>query len=433
MAMSRDSGEELRSGAASRDGLEPATTSGSAIGVQRPPAGEIPIAVALLTGGGDRPYAFGMTTALVAEGVYVDFIGSDDLESPELRRMPNVKFLNLRGDQSQTAPLVTKTRRVISYYVRLIAYAATTRTSVFHILWNNKFEMFDRTILMLYYRALGKQIVFTAHNVNAGKRDRNDSYLNRLTLRTQYRLANHIFVHTDQMKTELVSDFGVRKEKISVISLGINDTVRNTTLTTAEAKSRIGLQSDLRILLFFGRITPYKGLDILIETLGRLLEKDGRYRLIIAGRVDRADQYWQSLQGIITRTRTTDSIIQRIEFIPDDHLEIYFKAADVLILPYTHVYQSGVLFLSYFFGLPVIATDVGSLRDYVQDGTTGFICKPDDAVDLAQSIERYFASDVYNDLEARRNQIRAHATTHYSWSSVAQTTSGVYTRLLNGA
>ena len=73
--------------------------------------------------------------------------------------------------------LLAKVRRVSSTTSNLIRYAATAKPKLFHILWNNKFQLFDRTMLMLYYRLLGKKIVFTAHNVNAGKRDLNDSLL----------------------------------------------------------------------------------------------------------------------------------------------------------------------------------------------------------------------------------------------------------------
>ena len=59
----------------------------------------------------------------------------------------------------------------LRYYARLIRYAATAEPTVLHILWHNKIEAFDRTVLMLYYRLLGKRLVFTAHNVNAGRRD----------------------------------------------------------------------------------------------------------------------------------------------------------------------------------------------------------------------------------------------------------------------
>jgi len=144
--------------------------------------GEIPLnaqrsalRIALLTGGGDKPYALGMAAALTSVGIHVDFIGSDDLSVPELLSNDRVKFLNLRGDQSEQARLMAKGLRVLRYYTRLIVYAATATPKLFHILWNNKFPLFDRTLLMVYYKLLGKCVVFTAHNVNAGKRDRNDS------------------------------------------------------------------------------------------------------------------------------------------------------------------------------------------------------------------------------------------------------------------
>ena len=129
------------------------------------------IAVALLTGGSDKPYVFGLTTSLTAKGATLDLIGSDELDCSEYRNNPSVKFLNLRGDQRSDVGLVQKTLRICKYYLRLIGYAASSKPGVFHILWNNKFEYFDRTMLMLYYRMLKKKIVFTAHNVNAAKRN----------------------------------------------------------------------------------------------------------------------------------------------------------------------------------------------------------------------------------------------------------------------
>ena len=126
--------------------------------------------VALLTGGGDKPYALGLAGALTSEGVSVDFIGSDDLNVPEVVNNPRVNFLNLRGRSTLGSKFNGESYRVLGYYCRLIRYAATAKPKIFHLLWNNKFELFDRTVLMLYYRLLGKQVVFTAHNVNAGKR-----------------------------------------------------------------------------------------------------------------------------------------------------------------------------------------------------------------------------------------------------------------------
>ena len=107
------------------------------------------VGIALLTGGGDKPYALGMAAALTSAGVDVDFIGSDDLSVPELLNNPRVNFRNLRGDQRSEASLAAKIARVAIYYGRLIRFAATAKPTIFHILWNNKIEFFDRTLLML--------------------------------------------------------------------------------------------------------------------------------------------------------------------------------------------------------------------------------------------------------------------------------------------
>ncbi len=386
--------------------------------------------VALLTGGGDKPYALGMATALTSVGIRVDFIGSDDLNVSEVVSNSRVNFLNLRGDQRAEASPMAKALRVLSYYVRLIRYAATAKPKLFHILWNNKFQFLDCTLLMLYYRLLGKKIVFTAHNVNAGKRDLNDSWLNRHSLKIQYELCDHILVHTYSMKSELVADFRIPQEQVSVIPFGINNTIRNTSLSTAEAKRQLGVDSSDKTLLFFGNIAPYKGLEYLTDAFTELLKKDGHYRLIIAGRPKGGEDYWKQIQHTITRNGVRDRIIERIEYIPDEETEVYFKAADVLILPYSRVFQSGVLFLGYSFGLPAIASDVGTLKEEIIEGQTGFVFNPQDSSDLASKIDKYFKSELFRNLETRRAEINAYANERYSWSKVAMITGATYSRLL---
>jgi glycosyltransferase involved in cell wall biosynthesis len=388
------------------------------------------VAVALLTGGSDKHYVFGLTTALISSGAVLDVLGSDELDCPEIRNQPRVKFFNLRRDPPPDARFLRKALRVAMHYVRLIRYAATAKPKLFHILWNTKFELFDRTVLMLYYRLLGKTIVFTAHNVNAGRRDGNDTLLNRLTLRMQYRLSHHIFVHTEKMKVELIEEFGVSGARVTVIPFGINNAVPNTSLTPAEAKQRLGIVEDEKTLLSFGRITPYKGFEYLIAAFRQLLARGQNYRLIIAGRVDRCEKYWAAIWENLREEVRKGQILLKDEFISDDETEVYFKAADALVLAYTHIYQSGILFLGHSFGLPVLAADVGSFKDEIVEGKTGFVFRPKDPVDLARVIERYFASDLYAELNSRRREIRDYATQQHSWDVVGQITMNVYANLL---
>lgn len=394
-------------------------------------ASGVSIEVGLLTGGDDKPYALGLTLGLISEGILVEFIGSDIADAPELHATPLVKFLNLRGSVDPRVNPTRKLVRILTYYVRLLTYAAGTRVPILHILWNNRFQLIDRTFLMLYYRFLGKKIVFTAHNVNAGKRDGGDSLLNRLSLRFQYWMSDHILVHTELMKRELVNDFGVSSTRVSVIPFGINNVFPRTQTTSEEAKKRFGLDATGKAVMFFGRIAPYKGLEYLVRAVAEAAKGVSDLRLIIAGSIERGDpSYWDEIQREIARTGVRDRVIEKIQFIPDDQVEFYFKAADVLVLPYTDIFQSGLPFLAYSFGLPIIATDVGSLREVIVEGRTGFVCKANDPADLTRSIEVYYASQLYKNLATRRQEIQDFANANFSWTKVAETTRGVYAGLL---
>jgi glycosyltransferase involved in cell wall biosynthesis len=232
------------------------------------------------------------------------------------------------------------------------------------------------------------------------------------------------------MKHELIEEFGMQSGRVTVIPFGINNAVPNTSLTPFDAKRKLGLGKDERAILFFGRITPYKGLEYLIAAFRQLLTAGGNYRLIIAGRPDRCEEYWQTIREEIRDDVQRGQILLKAEFIPDDETEVYFKAADAVILPYRNIYQSGVLFLGQSFGLPTVASDVGSLKDDIIEGKTGFAFKPEDPADLARAIKQYFASDLYANLNSRRREIRDYATERHSWDVVGEMIMSVYANLL---
>lgn len=425
--------EDRQSGAVGREAecAEGTTSTLNSRNAQQRQA-DAPI-VTLLTGGFDQPYAYGLSMALVKQGLKVHVIGSDRVDSPEMHTTVGLTFLNLiPGWRSELGP-AWKIAKIIAFYLRLLAYSLTSNSRVFHTLWNNRAVLFDRTFLMLFYKVCGKRIVLTAHNINAGQRDGSDSLINRLTLRFQYRFVDHIFVHTQKMREELVRELGVRSESVTVIPFGINNAVPHTALTGAEARRRLGIGEHEKAILFFGNIRTYKGLQHLVNAFDLLVkEGDAAYRLIIAGSVpnDEGKRCWAEIQHKIRERGLASLVTQRIEYIPDRETEVFFKAADVAALPYLYISHSGVLSLAYSFGLPVIATNVGSFEEEIREGETGYTCKVNDPDDLARAIRAYFAGSVYSCLEHRRREIQKYAERRYSWEIVGAMTRGVYLKLI---
>jgi glycosyltransferase involved in cell wall biosynthesis len=390
--------------------------------------------VTLLTGGQDPHYALGLLGALRSKPIQVDIIGSDGMADCNVVKTGNFDFYNFVGNQSRVASLREKVLRILRYYIKLILYVAHTNAKLFHILWFRKFPNLEGTLLNMYFKILGKKIVFTAHNVDGRARDGKTTFANRLSLRLLYHIVDHILVHTPKMKFELIEDFGIAEAKVTVVPYGTNDVVPDASITRLEAKKQLGFGLDEKILLFFGNITPYKGLEDLLRALHELLREDAQFRLIIAGPVKNKDSegYWYGLEQMIKDLHLSDYVRKESKFIPDEDIGVFFKASDVLVLPYKRIYQSGVLALSYRQGLPVISSDVGSLREDIAEGQTGLLFKEDDPLDLAEKIRMYFASDVYRELDTRSQSIREYGDRRFSWAQNVDRTYTVYKSVLSG-
>jgi D-inositol-3-phosphate glycosyltransferase len=408
------------------------TIAENAVGRQAVPDSQPRIELGLLTACRDRHYAFGLAMALVAEGVSLDVVGGDEIDSPELHSVPNLHFFNFLSHEKRDAGFAKKLSKLFVYYGKLIRYAARSKPRVLHILWNGRFDFLDRTFLMLYFKLRRKKVAFTAHNVNQARRDGKDSLLNRVTLKMQYSLCDHIFVHTQKMKEELCKDFRVAEDTVTVIRYPMNYALPDTELTPAEAKQRLGIEDDEKAILFFGKIRPYKGIEHLIAAFKLLsVNSPEKYRLIIAGEPNRgAKEYLHEIQQAAQREFDQGQVILRFQFIPDEQMELYFKGADVLVLPYKEIFQSGILFLSYSFGLPVIATDVGSFREDIVEGKTGFLCAPADPADMAKALDKYFASDLFRNLKVRRQELREYAYANHSWDALAALSCKAYAQML---
>ena len=152
------------------------------------------------------------------------------------------------------------------------------------------------------------------------------------------------------------------------------------------ARKNLSLGADQKIILFFGFIRKYKGLDILLDAMAILKTKMPEIKLLIAGEYyDDPKIYEQQ----ITQLNIQDSLILRTGFIADSEIKNYLCAADVVVQPYRNATQSGVTPLAYHFEVPMIVTNVGALADMVPDGKAGLLAEPT-AVSIAEKIIQYF-------------------------------------------
>lgn len=154
------------------------------------------------------------------------------------------------------------------------------------------------------------------------------------------------------------------------------------------ALKELGLPEDKKYLLFFGFIRAYKGLDLLIQALADLKSD---VHLIIAGEVYGSFEKYQQL---IDELGLADRIHLFNHYISDDEVGTYFSASDVCMLPYKGATQSGITAISYHFDLPIIATDVGGLKEKTHHNETGLIVRKPDSHLIANEIKHYFSGDL---------------------------------------
>lgn len=151
-----------------------------------------------------------------------------------------------------------------------------------------------------------------------------------------------------------------------------------------KAIDQLGLDPEKKYLLFFGFIRDYKGLDLLLEALKEL---DPDYHVIIAGEVYGS---FEKYQLIIERNNISDRVHVFSDYIPDDEVTVYFSASDVCVLPYKGATQSGITAVSHHFDVPIIATDVGGLKETIAHEKTGLIVDSPDALLIANAVNSYF-------------------------------------------
>jgi len=169
-------------------------------------------------------------------------------------------------------------------------------------------------------------------------------------------------------------------------------------------------------LLFFGLIKKYKGLDILLKAMPQILVELPDARLLIAGEIYGKDEEYL---GLIQDLGIGASVEANFSFIPDHEVAGYFQRSSLCVIPYRNASQSGVIALSYAFGLPVLASRLQGLMEYIDEGSTGLLIDADPEPDpqaLAEAVIRYLKQGRYEDM----NKLVKPKADDYSWPKLAE-------------
>ncbi len=180
-------------------------------------------------------------------------------------------------------------------------------------------------------------------------------------------------------------------------------------IDNASARAQLKIPIDKKVLLFFGFIRDYKGLDLLIEAMKHL---DESYVLVIAGEIYGS---FNKYDEKIKQLGVQDKIIKHVRYINDNEVPLFFSAADVCVLPYKNATQSGIAGISFHFDLPVIATNVGGLGEMIENGKSGLIVNEISSEAIASTIKKFFAeksSDYFSKIQVYNQK--------HSWENLAK-------------
>jgi GT2 family glycosyltransferase/glycosyltransferase involved in cell wall biosynthesis len=242
-------------------------------------------------------------------------------------------------------------------------------------------ESFIKNLLKL--REKGCRIVWTIHNVLP----HDDRFLEiEIDLREQIgRVADRIHIHSTKSIEQIRAVYDLPQEKLSVLPHGNYVNVYPNYVTRDQARKRFGFMEDDIVFLFLGQLRPYKGIDELFTAFSRLHNRHSRAKLLIAG--EPVHPYRPGM--VAAKSNILQGVTVVEGHIPDDQLQWFFNAVDMVVLPYRKILTSGSVLNAMSFSRPVIAPDVGMLNEFVKEGVTGYRFEAGNADDLFRKMESF--------------------------------------------
>ena len=376
-------------------------------------------------------YLANLARALVSAGWEVEWLTSpcqfEPIPLPPEIEPREIFFRRIKGSWSVRLPILRdlwwlrRAAKALAYPWDLRSLHSELRSrqpGVLHIHWA-LIPQLDARYWSRFKRE-GWKLVFTAHDVEprAGTNSRLAGSIEKLLP-----LADAVVVHS-KIEQEVVLGLGISEEKTWVIPPGGPGYYSQPGPPREIARRELGLPADSPLVLFFGLIKPYKGLDLLIEAMQGVRERIPNATLVVAGGIPGRTGPWKRL---MRQTARQGGVIWHDGYVPQERVSLYFSAADLVALPYRSSSTSGVLAQALAAGRPVVATDEGALSEGVSTGQTGLVVPSGSSTDLTEALADLLADpNRRREMGEKARQVAADQT----WERSAYLTGKGYEALL---
>jgi glycosyltransferase involved in cell wall biosynthesis len=375
--------------------------------------------VMMIYGWQSNPYAKCVLGSLLKNEITISFVTRKTLGWRDQEMSCGVYriFPDHRDKASHLSIFITECIALI----KLISLLFTTKPDIIH--YQAIRIPKSECIFFLLLKILRKKVSFTAHDTVS----LNNSSFENFILKKIARYCDVLFVHTEYSKRMVKERWGISDKKIYLVPHGGYDSCYNSPISKESSRKNLGYQDSDYILLFFGTIRRYKGLDFLIPAVARAITSVPNLKLIIAGQAHEKGLS-EHYKKMISELHLEHAIDYHDRFIKDEEVAEFFSSCDMAVLPYVQIDQSGILCLAFTFGRPVIATSVGGLPEMVRDGETGYIVPPANVHILEDKIIK--GSQDKQHLEKMGLQARKLIEDKYTWENLADLTVKAYNDIL---
>ncbi len=374
---------------------------------------------------GNDFYDFGLCKAVAEQGTDLVFYTCDETTLDTKFSFPfktEKPFKKIYGKENK---LVRGLRYAIgSYNAANHASKAGLKVVHFHIY---HFAMREYLNFFLFKRK-GFKIVATIHDVenfeDFGKEIDTRKY------RKFEKIIDRVIVHSEYAKRAVKKYFpSFPEEKIHIVPHGDSDFLFNNLIGKMEARKKLNLPADQKLVLFFGQIKKVKGLDVLLKAWAIVRDQMKDAKLLVVGRPWKVEQ--DLFDGIVKEKNLEPDCILNYNYVDNEVIPAYFEAADIVVLPYREIYSSGVMIRALDYRSAIIASDLDTFKNIIVEGENGVLFKNEDEKDLAEKILALINDE--EKLKHLRINAKKTADEKFSWKLIGEKVNGVYKLAMNGS